>query len=235
MQPQAHLGDHAEVRLHEGLVPGGSEAMTRGGPDGAAFHRAHAGAQQLAIGQHHFKSADVLAVVAAEAEAAFQRVAHHAAPAIAGNAHFHRDLVAREVFVQLEEADSGFDDAVAELLVDFQDAVHPAQVQHHRARHARRGAAIAQVLAAGNRPQRQLVFIGHAQHGLKLLDAGRRDGGRRRVSIARTDGIGIEVGVAVLVGGEHPLRTHDLAQVGQRAVESRAGHARRQYQSHDPP
>ena len=58
-QPHACLGDHAEVGLHEHLVPGRTESVTIEIPGGRTGHRAHAGAHQLAGGQHHFHAADL--------------------------------------------------------------------------------------------------------------------------------------------------------------------------------
>ena len=75
--------------------------------------------------------------------------------------------------VQVEPADAGLDHGVAELLVDLEDLVHVLERQHHGAAHLRRGAAVAVVLAAADRPQRDPVLVGDADDRLDLLDGGR--------------------------------------------------------------
>ena len=42
----------------------------------------------------------------------------------------------------------------------------------------------------------------------------------------------IEIGVAVQVGGEHPVVAHDAREVLQRAIQLRGRQARRQYLLH---
>ena len=138
-------------------------------PGFAITHRAHTGTHHLAVGQHNFQAADVVAVITCRTEAALQRIADHAAPAIAGDAQLQRDLVGLEVFPQIKEADAGLEDAITKLIVDFDDAVHTTHVEHHGARHARRRTSIAKVLAATDGPQRNAVFVSKFEQCLHLL------------------------------------------------------------------
>jgi len=78
--------------------------------------------------------------------------------------------------VEIEEADARLDHAVGQLRIEFEDPVHAAEVEHDRPRQTRRGGAIAQVLAACDRPQRRLVLVGQAHDGAHFLHAARRDG-----------------------------------------------------------
>ncbi len=224
--PQAQLRDHREVRLHDELVPRRAKAMLEQRPGRAVGYRAHAGANHLPVGKHDFHAADVVAVVAEAAEAALQRVADHAAPAVAGNAQLQRNPVLLHVVEQVEEADAGLDDAVAALRIDLDDAVQPAQVEHHRAGHARCRAAVAEILAARNRPQRDPELVGDLQHALDLLHVGRRDRRCRSMTLLAARRVGVEVGAAVLVGFQHPFATHDAGECCHGLGEARRADTR---------
>jgi hypothetical protein len=134
--------------------------------------------------------------------------------------------------MEIEESDAGLDDAVTLRLVDLDDAVHPAQVEHHRARHARRGTAIAEVLAARDRPQRNAKLVCDFQDALDLRHV--RGSHRRRRCMARLFArrVGVDIGVAVLIGGQHPFPADDAGEGGQRLVELRRADAGRENEFH---
>ncbi len=175
-QPQPGLGRHAEVRLHERLIPPGSKAVLIVLPPLRAGHGAQARAHQRAVGQGDLHAADLGGVVAigGVAESTLQRVAQHAAPGVARDRHPQGDAFAVQVFVEIEEADSRLDDAIGVLLVHLKDAVHPPHVQDHRAGDQRRRIAVAEVLAAGHRPDGHAPLVGDAQDRLHLFGRLRR-------------------------------------------------------------
>ena len=98
------------------------------------------------------------------------------------------------------------------------------------ARHARRVGAVAEILAARDRPERRLVLVGEAHDGLHFLHAARRKRGRCRPFVFRPGRIDVRIGVAVLVGGEHPVLAHHAFVGLQGLLEPRRRDARRQRQ-----
>ena len=89
------------------------------------------------------------------------------------SAHRQPQLVTARLdrVVEVEPADARLDHRVAELLVDLEHAVHPAQVDDDRAADARRRAAVAVVLADPRDPERHAVLVGDPDDRLDLLDA----------------------------------------------------------------
>ncbi len=231
-QPDASLGDHAVVRLHEHLFPRRAKAVAVEIPGGRTAHRAHAGTHQFAGGQHHFHAAELFGVLSVRgvAHAPIHGIAQHRAPAVAGHAGPVRQLVLLDVFVEIVEPDSGLHQRDAILCVEL-DLLHARQVEHHRTLEQWRRAAIAEVLAAADGPQRHLVAVGHAQHFLHLCCGQRRYRSRWRMRCFIHCKM-IEIGIAVQVGGKHPLVAHDLREVLQRAIQLRSRKSRRQYQLH---
>ena len=83
-QPKAHLRDDAEICLAEQPRDIRSEAVLVVGPRTVLRERSHAGAQELAVRQHHLHAAMAAEVIAVLAErvtdAVVERVTHDAAP-----------------------------------------------------------------------------------------------------------------------------------------------------------
>lgn len=207
LQPKAHLGHYAQIGLGEGQIPGRAIAEGEEVPGVIALHRAHAGADEIALRQDNLHAADVLGVqsIRRVADAVVQRIAHDGAPAIARHRHPAFSAIALDMLVEVVEADPRLDDAVSQLVVIFEDLVHPAQIQDDAARQARRGRAIAQILAARDRPERNLVLVGEAENRLHFLHAAGRYRCRRRKIRFGAWRVNICIGVAVEVGGKHPV------------------------------
>jgi hypothetical protein len=76
--------------------------------------RADAGADQRAVGKHHFHAADHLGVIAIRgvADAVLERVADHASPALRRARHPQARPAAVQLFLEIEEADAGLDKGV---------------------------------------------------------------------------------------------------------------------------
>nr|ART39915.1 J191 [uncultured bacterium] len=234
-QPEAHLGDDAEVALREHAVHVRPEAVLEQLPAGVAGHGAHAGAQQLAVGEQHFHAAreQKMVGVGRVTGAVFERIADNAAPA--GRRAVDPQLVALllQVLVELEVGHARLDQAVARILIHFQDAVHALQIQHQVAGLLGRRAAIGEVLAVAVGPQRQLVLVGDLQHGLHFGHRGGRDGHRRHARFRHHGGHVVQIGLQIpLRVREDPGRAHDLADFRQGGLEILARYAVRQVLGH---
>ena len=183
-----------------------------------------AGAHDLAVAQHHLHAAHRVPAVAAVfaegvGEAALQRVADGAAPGRVRDVDAQGQVVFLEVIDDVVEADAGFHQHGVVAGVDVEDAVHALQVEHHAAGQDRGRAAVAQVLAGGDRIERHQVLVGHPDDGLHLLRRIRRDGGgdlRFQVGVL-VDGIDVLVERGVFVAGEDPLFADDIGELLQRA------------------
>ena len=142
--------DHdAEVGLHEQLIEHRAEAPLVDMPAGVVGHGSHAGSKQLPVGEHDLHSAGgrELGAVGHVGEAVLERVAYDAAPAQIWDRRHQPMAAVTQRRAEIEPLHARLDHGVAELLVDLEDAVHPAQVHHHRALHSRRAAAVAVVAA----------------------------------------------------------------------------------------
>ena len=226
MQPHASLGYNAQIGLGEHLVPAWPKSEGEKVRGRIVLHRAHARPHNITVGHDDFHPAQIARMLAVGriADAVVERVADHRAPGVAGNRHPQIGLFALDMFVQIEKADAGFDDAVAELVIEFENLVHAAQIEHNRSRHARRARAIAKVFAARDRPERRLVLVGKADDRLHFFGRGWRDGGRGRPFFFRAGGVDIGIGIAIGIGCHDPILA-DYASIGfERRVElSRAG------------
>ncbi len=149
-EPEAQLRDDPVVGLHEQAVQRRAEAALVDVPRAPVADRTHPGAYQVAVGQQHLQAADGGRVLAVRrlAEAALERVADDAAPSQTGCRHPQRVAALAQVRVEIEERHAGLQQRVAEVVVDLEDPVHPAELDDHGAAHAWRGAAVAQVAAA---------------------------------------------------------------------------------------
>lgn len=94
-----------------------------------------------------------------------------------------------------------------------------------RLRQHRRRAAIAEVLAAADRPQRNALLIGQSDHGLHFFH--RQRGMRALVGTEM-----IEVGVAVLVGAQYPLIPDHTGERAQCGIEGKGGNSGGEHQLH---
>src|SRR5262249_49980418 len=136
-QMEAHLGDHAHVALAEQAIDPRPESPAVVLPALGIWQCTHAGAYDFPVGQHHLHAA-VRAEVIAErrgrpAATTVERVADDAAPAWIGRIDPHIYIVLRDVIVQIEVADAGFDQGIGIALVHFEHAVHAFEVEHHAA------------------------------------------------------------------------------------------------------
>ena len=146
-QLHAHLGDHAEVRLGEDAVNVGAEAVVVFGEHVGARQGTHAGAQQVAGGQHHLHAALIVKAVppvgGGVGAAVVQGVADDAAPGRVHHLHGQPIALLLNVAEQVEQGHARFNDGVVLLVVDLDDAVHALEVQHHAVLIDRRCAAVA--------------------------------------------------------------------------------------------
>ena len=186
-QPDAHLRDDTEVRLRKDAVHVRTEAVLEQLPGVVARHRAHAGSHDVAAGQHDFHAALHHEVIAIRrvTHSMIQRIAHHAAPARVRHVEPQFEAVRLDVVVEVEVADARLDQRVAELLVHLEDAVHAAHVEHDGARQHRRRAAVREVLAARDRPQRNagsVCGLDDRLHLLRRMSGATAAWARKRVS-----------------------------------------------------
>jgi hypothetical protein len=136
--------------------------------------------------------------------------------------------VGLEVLVDVEEPHARLDDGVRALLVDLEDAVHARELDDHRARDARRGAAVGVVLAARDGPQRHAQLVRHPDDRLHLVDGGRRDHGTGGELGGVPEGVGIEELGGVLggradgVGAQEGLEAPDGVVCDERHATSMA-------------
>jgi len=108
--------------------------------------------------------------VGGHAVAAVERIAHDGAPAEGGHRGEEGELVLLNVFEEVEEGDAGFEDRIAELGVDLDDALEPAHVERHLLIVAGLWPAVAEVLAAGERPEPGAGLGRELQERLHLFD-----------------------------------------------------------------
>ena len=220
--PEAHLGDDAEIRLREDAVHVRPDAPFLVLPGRGPFARSGTRAHDLAVAQHHLHAADRIPAVAAVfavgmGEATLKSVTDGAAPGGVRDVHGQGQVVFLEVVDDVVEADAGFHQHGVVAGVDVEDAVHPLQVEYHAPGQDRRGAAVAEVLAGGNGIERHQVPVGHPDDGLHLLRRIRRDGGgdlRFQVGVL-VDGVDILVERGVLFAGEYPLLADDIGELLQ--------------------
>ena len=221
IEPEAHLRDDPEVRLHEHLVRGGAEAALVDVPGLAARQRAHPGAHHLAVREHDLHAALRGHVLAGREVRGpvVERVADDAAPAEVGARDHQLVPAGLDRLVEVEPAHARLDDRVRELLVDLEHAVHPPQAEDDRAADARRRPAVAVVAAGRVRPERGLVQVGDAHDLLDLLDRLGHDDRRGGVVVPGLEGERVaELAEARLVG-EDVLRADGCGE----AVECAGG------------
>ena len=110
-------------------VERGAEAALVHMPGLVARHRAHAGPEHLARRQHfHAAPRGHVGAVREVRRAVLEGVPDDAAPAEVRDRD-HQPVPARaDGVVQVEPADAGLDDGVRAVLVDLEDAVHPARL-----------------------------------------------------------------------------------------------------------
>ena len=184
-QPDAHLGDDPEVRLHEERVEGRPEAALVHVPRPVARHRPHAGPEHLSARQHDLHPARGRHVGAGREvrRAVLEGIAHDAAPAEVGDRH-HQPVAARaERVVEVEPADARLDDGKRAVLVDLEHAVHLAKAHDHGSLQAGRRASVAVVHARRVCPERNLVLVRDPHDLLDLVDRLRHEHRRRRVVV----------------------------------------------------
>src|SRR4029453_8700483 len=131
------------------------------------------------------------------------------------------------VAIEIEVADARLDERVVVLLVHLEDPVHALEVEDDAAGDVWRRPAVSQVLAGGDRPQRNLVLARDSDDLLHLLDAIRCD--RRRWNplflFVPERGKRIAIEIDVLVARDHPLLADDRRELRERLREIRTAHA----------
>ncbi len=175
-QPQAQLGDDAEIGLREDSVEIGTKAPFEHLPGIAVGQRSHAGAQHLAGRQHHFHAAreQEMLAIGRVADATIDRVAERPGDRRRGRAgQPQRQLALVDVIIQLLVGHAGLDESGAQIGIDIENAVHAAQIHHHLAAIAGRRRAVAEILAGRDRPDRHPVLVADGHAGLHLLDRNR--------------------------------------------------------------
>ena len=109
--------------------------------------------------------------------------------------------------LQVSGDDVRLDDRQQVGLVDFQDAVHPLERQHHAAARRHRAAGVAGAGAA--RHERHAVLVAQRRDRRHLMDVRRQDDGvSRRATLQRIGAVGDEGGGV----GEEMLRADDGAE-----------------------
>src|ERR1700733_4308324 len=179
-QVNAELRDNPKVRAREDAVDVRSIAIAKTLPKRAGRGQsAHAGAQQIAVTQHHLQaavSAEMIAIRAA-ADAVLERVAGRTAPARIRRVDTQLEFVLADVSVQIKIADARLHHAIRTGLVDLEDAVHALEIQHDRAVVDRRAATIGQIASGRDWIEWNAIFIRDPHQRLHLVDRGGR--GRR--------------------------------------------------------
>ena len=123
---------------------------------------------QLAIGQHDFEPAYGRAVITHHivAVSVFERVAGHAAPTKVGNRHHQWRVLRPQFVIKLLEGYAGLDSHAGVGHIDFQHAVHPAQIQHDTTVHRRSRATIAEIAPHRAGPDMHPGLCGDPHRGL---------------------------------------------------------------------
>ena len=93
------------------------------------------------------------------ADTVIEGVAHRASPARVWTVDPDLELAVLDVAIQIEVRHTRLDDGEVPLVVDLDDAVHALQVDDHRAREIAGRAAVSEVLAGGDREQRNAESI----------------------------------------------------------------------------
>ena len=223
LQPHAHLRDDPVVGLHEERIQGRPEAAPVGVGGATSGQRTHPGPQQVPVGQHDLHAArrHEVAPVGHVRRAAVHRVADDAAPADVRDGEHERMPAALDRLVEVHPADAGLDDRVRQVLVDLQDAVHPAEPQLDRAAHARRRAAVAVVAALGVRPDGHVELVGDAHDRPDLLGRRGLHDGRRGERLIARDPVRVAELVDACVVDDDAVVTDDLAQARDGVVGKR--------------
>ena len=177
-QPDAHFRDHAKIRLGKHAV----ELRTGGVLGHLPVFRSRecslAGPYHFAVGQHHFHAAlhDEMVAIRSVACAMFQRIAHHAAPC--WRCGIDPELAAdrAQMPVKLHVRNTGLDEGIAVFLVDFDNPVHPAQVEHDITGLARSRATIGKIAPRTDCPDGYFIGVGDLEYILNLFDVVRSNG-----------------------------------------------------------
>jgi len=152
-----------------------------------------------------------------------ERVADHAAPAEVGNREPEPVAACLDRLVEVEPTDARLDDRIAELLVDLEHAVHPAEVDDDRPAHPGRRAPVAVVAPDARDPDRHPVLVRDPQDGLDLLDAVRLDDRRGLVVVPVAEPERVPELGHVLLGREDVLGADDLLELAERGGEGVLG------------
>ena len=213
-EPDAHLGDDAEVRLREDAIHVRAEPVLEQLPGIVARHRAHTGPHDLSIRKNDLHATlhhEVIAIRCVT-HAVVERISHDAAPAGIRDVEPQFQPAPPDVVVQVEVTDARLDEGVAEFFVHLQDAVHPVEIDNDGAGQDRGGPAIGEILAAGDRPQRDTKLAGDLDDLLHLLGCGRCD---RGMGLVPRVVVGDRVRIVVahdLLAREHPFAADDLPE-----------------------
>ena len=238
-EPETHLGHHTEVRLGEQTVDQRAHTELVLLPRLRVRQRAHARAQKVAVRQHDLHAAMRIEVIAERrlriAPAVIERVTDETAPAGIRAIHPNLELVLLDVAIEVEVTHAGLDERRRVALADVENSIHAFQVEHDAARKVRRRAAVAQVLARGDRINRHPIGVRRTHDGLHLLDRSGRNRSRRHALFGLTPERRIRVAIKrhVRIAREHPVFADSGCEFSESLIERLLAHAR--WRCHDAP
>ena len=226
--PETHLGADTVVRLSEHAVQRRAITPFEDLPGLVALDAAHAGAQHVAVGQHHFHAAlhqEVFAI---------RRVAHAPVHGVAdrtGNAggrrkrQHQRQFVVFDVVVQLLVGHARLDQRGAKLRVNMDDLVHQPQVQHDLTALAGRGRAIAKIATGRDGPDRHFVGVANLQDRLDFFHRLGEQNGCRGMLLVFDGHHDLVVRDEAFGAGLHTVSIEDFAEFLQCRIKTFFGHA----------
>src|SRR5690606_27025375 len=140
-QPDAHLGDDAEVRLAEQPVEARTDSHAILLPGFRARQGAHPSAEEFAVGQDDFEPTDGLPVPAIArngiAAAGIERISQRAAPAGRGYVDPQLRSGFLQMTIEVEVRHAGLDETGTVRFAHFEHAVQALEVHHHATRQDR--------------------------------------------------------------------------------------------------
>src|SRR6202012_2375208 len=153
------------------------------------------------------------------AEAALERVAHHATPARRGRIDPESGTLGFQRPIKVVIAHAGFYERIAQRFVDFEHAIHALQVEHDAALHARRRPSICVVASRRYAPHPHPKPVRHGEHRPDLRDARRHDDSRRFEAACIAWSERVQVRLYRAVRGKNGVTTHDRREGSERLLE----------------
>ncbi len=222
-QPESELGDDAVIGLGEDPIQVRSISPLEDLPGVGLRQRAHPRAQHLAVREDDFHPAgkEKMFSIGRIPDAAIQRIAGRPGNGRrGGTGEPERILVFLDVIVELFVRDTRFDEGETEIRIDFQDAVHPFQIEHHLTPFGRRGRTIPEVPTGRDHPDRDFVFVADRDNLLDLFDRRSLEGGRRSMVRVRDRHHGLDVRGKLFRRDKDGILAQDTAEFGDRCLKS---------------